>query len=88
MLSRYHQLKTDLIGERGGSGLLELFLVLGNESLVDLDLRGSEGGSGDKLETLVSGSQQNISLEGVAYPTSFRASHRKGFSKLYCESES
>jgi hypothetical protein len=48
-------MSTDLIGERGGSGLLELFLVLGNESLVDLDLRRSEGGSGDKLETLVPG---------------------------------
>lgn len=44
---------TDLIGKRGGSGLLELLLVLGNESLVDLDLWGSEGGGGDKLEGLV-----------------------------------
>jgi hypothetical protein len=48
---------TYLIGERGGSGLLELFLVLGNESLVDLDLWGSEGGSGDKLEALVTACQ-------------------------------
>jgi len=41
--------RADLIGERGGGGLLELFLVFGNEGLVDLDLRGSKGGGGDKV---------------------------------------
>jgi len=48
---------TYLIGERSGSGLLELFLVLSNESLVDLDLRRSESGGGDKLEGLVTDRQ-------------------------------
>jgi len=49
----YLEIGVILIGERSGSGLLELFLVLSNESLVDLDLRRSESGGGDKLEGLV-----------------------------------
>ena len=44
---------THLIGQRRISGLLELVLVLRDERWVDLHLWRSKGGSGNKLEGLV-----------------------------------
>lgn len=38
-----------LVGERHVGGRLHLLLVLLQNGLVDLDLRGSEGGSGNKF---------------------------------------
>lgn len=78
-----------LAGQRHGRGLLHLLGVLGKERLVDLGSGGCKsGGSNEFLYWLVSkaicvldgGSWVSRTRPGL--PTSLRASHRKGFSKL------
>jgi hypothetical protein len=77
-----------LIGEGHVGGLLHLFLVLLEDSLVDLDLGRSKSGGGDKvlggmLATWDTTCEwRHKQLTRVWLPTSFLASHRKGFSKL------
>ena len=66
--------------------LSELAVVLLHEGSVDRDLCGREGRCGDEVEGGVAGLCGSISMSSDgcinAYPTSFRASQRKGFSKL------
>jgi hypothetical protein len=76
-----------LVGEGHVGGGLHLLLVLLENSLVDLDLWGSKGGGSDKvlgvkLATRDSCEKLRTRRTRVWLPTSFLASHRKGFSKL------
>jgi hypothetical protein len=76
-----------LVGEGHVGGGLHLLLVLLENSLVDLDLWGSEGGGSDKvlgkrLATRDICEKLRTRRTRVWLPTSFLASHRKGFSKL------
>jgi hypothetical protein len=50
--NRNLQIRIFLIGQRHLGGVLHLLLVLLKNGLVDLDLRGSKGGSSDEFLTL------------------------------------
>lgn len=56
---------THLIGEGCVERRVELRLVLGHEGRVNLDLRGSEGRGGDKLERLVADELAGEPEEGL-----------------------
>jgi hypothetical protein len=76
-----------LTGQRHVAGLLHLLAVLLEEFLVNLSGGRSKSGSSDEfLGTPMLDTIQDYILEGVrtraGFPPSFRASHRKGFSKL------
>ena len=66
----------------------EFTVVLLHEGSVDRDLCGSEGRCSDEVEgrvaIFIESASPSPKLNSLidAYPTSFRASQRKGFSKL------
>lgn len=89
--SRRVMMRPHLVGKRRIGGRLELLLVLSNESRVNLDLGRSKCRRGDEVERLVSEVVLILTCAIVpshhhtsTHPTNFLASHRKGFSKLYC----
>ena len=59
------QISIILIRKRKGSSLVHLVLVLGHKSLVNLDLRRSKGGRGDKLEGRVADELSGEPEEGL-----------------------
>ena len=76
-----------LVGKGHVGGGFHLLLVLLENGLVDLDLRRSKGGGSDEvlgqmLATRDSWREADSKRTRVWLPTSFLASHRKGFSKL------
>jgi hypothetical protein len=79
------QVSIVLIWEWHLSGILHLLLVLFEQGLVDGGGWGSEGRSGDEFlqyGQLCNSKRYEVNITKVGLPTSLRANHRKGFSKL------